>query len=183
MKTLSIADLLPSIKKKITIQEYSGKKLIEGVKIVKLNIFSGEDGTFEEILRLDHSGNLLLFPEFSLQQINRSYVLPGAVKAWHIHYNQEDIWYVPPTDHILLGLWDIRKDSPTKNLTMRIPLGAPSPQLVYIPRGVAHGAANISKVPATIFYYVNQQFSPKHPDENRIPWDVLGKNFWEAKKG
>ncbi|MBV9851097.1 MAG: dTDP-4-dehydrorhamnose 3,5-epimerase, partial [Armatimonadetes bacterium] len=53
----------------------------------------------------------------------------------------------------------------------------------YIPRGVAHGGANVGLVPATILYYVNQRFDISDPDERRLPWDILGEDFWKVTPG
>jgi dTDP-4-dehydrorhamnose 3,5-epimerase len=66
---------------------------------------------------------------------------------------------------------------------MRFVLGAGRAQALYIPRGVAHGLANIWTQPANMIYLVNQLFDPENPDEHRLPWDVLGNDFWEIKKG
>ncbi|OGK26115.1 hypothetical protein A2954_02805 [Candidatus Roizmanbacteria bacterium RIFCSPLOWO2_01_FULL_37_12] len=157
--------------------------MIEGVKTISIKVHTGEDGTFEELLRLDQKGILRSFPDFQLRQISRSQLLPGAVKAWHVHFNQEDIWYVPPENHMLLGLWDLRKDSPTSDLKMRITLGAGNSRLVYIPRGVAHGILNVNNYTGTIFYFMNNEFNPDKPDEQRLPWDALGAEFWQPVKG
>ena len=93
------------------------------------------------------------------------------------------MWFVLPTDRLLVGLLDARKDSATCNATMRLVLGAGRAQLLHIPRGVAHGCANIGTEPATIVYYVNQFFSLEDPDERRLPWDLLGPEFWQMTPG
>jgi dTDP-4-dehydrorhamnose 3,5-epimerase len=66
---------------------------------------------------------------------------------------------------------------------MRLVLGGGKAQLLYVPRGVAHGAANLWAQAASIIYFVNQQFCLEHPDEGRLPWDLLGKDIWEVAKG
>ena len=101
----------------------------------------------------------------------------------HLHYNQEDVWFIMPYDRLLIGLFDARKDSPTYNQTMRFVMGAGRAQALYIPRGVAHGLANVWQQPANMIYFVNQCFDAKDPDERRLPWDILGEDFWEIKKG
>ncbi|QQG44796.1 MAG: dTDP-4-dehydrorhamnose 3,5-epimerase family protein [Candidatus Roizmanbacteria bacterium] len=175
-------DLIQDIKIEVFTQKYGAKPTIDGLKIIELKKFSGEDGTFEELLRINDQGNLEIFPDFHLMQVNRSKLLPGAIKAWHIHLNQEDIWYADPEDHMLLGLWDIREDSSTKNTKFKLVLGAGVSRLVYIPRGVAHGVVNISNNPGTVIYFVNKQFNIQSPDEYRLPWDKIGKEFWECEK-
>lgn len=182
MQTLTDTDILGSLRPAVKTQQYGEKVQIEGVKSVEIRRFATEDGTFEDMVRIDERGRFEAFPEFQLRQINRSYLLPAAIKAWHLHYNQEDIWYVPPQDHMILGLWDVRESSPTKDTKMRIVLGDGVSKLVYIPRGVAHGVVNVSPREGTIFYYVNQQFTLENPDERRLPWDAAGKDFWEIPK-
>ncbi len=183
MQSLDKNSLLKDIKNSIFVQNYQKPSQIEGVKIVEFKRFTGEDGTFEDMLRLDDKGFLQAFPDFQLKQVNRSRILAGAVKAWHIHLHQEEVWYVPPEDHMLLGLWDVREDSPTKNLKMRIVMGAGVSKWVYVPRGVAHGVVNINHRPGTIIYLVNQHYNVDYPDEQRLPWDRAGKDFWMMEKG
>lgn len=183
MKTLSETDILQSAQQDIAVQSYQKKAVIEGVQIFNIKHMAGEDGTFEELTRLDEQGNLQVFPDFKVRQINRSRILPNAIKAWHLHFNQEDIWYVSPENHMLLGLWDVREQSVTKEQTMKIVMGGGSSKLVYIPRGVAHGVVNLAQEKGTIIYLVNQRFDLQNPDERRLPWDKLGADFWEPQKG
>lgn len=183
MNVLTNADIDDQYSLKIFTQNYSKKPIIDGVKIVELKNSTGEDGDFCELMRLNESGESIEFPGFFPRQINKSRVTPGSIKAWHVHYNQEDVWHIPQEDSLLMGIFDIRKNSPTKNMTMRLALGNGKSHLVYIPRGVAHGGANISKKDAVILYFVNQQFDINNPDEHRLPWDALGSNFWEPIKG
>ncbi|HEY9870360.1 MAG TPA: dTDP-4-dehydrorhamnose 3,5-epimerase family protein [Candidatus Obscuribacterales bacterium] len=167
----------------LSVQDYSKKTPIEGVKLINLNLFVDDGGSLAEIIRLDDQGNLQLIPEFKVKQSTFSQVLPGVVKAFHLHYNQEDVWFVMPYDRLLVGLFDARKDSPTYNKTMRFVMGAGRAQILYLPRGVAHGLANPWQQPANMVYFVNQCFDPDQPDELRLPWNSLGDDFWEIRKG
>ncbi len=182
MKNLSLDDILVKLKQAVYVQDYSKKKVIEGVKIVEVKKFFGEDGTFEELGRVNEHGNLEAFPDFKVKQVNRTLLLPGSVKAWHIHFKQEDVWYVPAEDHMILGLWDLRNDSDTKDIKMRVIMGGGSAKLVLVPRGVAHGVVNVAKKSGTILYFVNEQFNFSDPDEKRLKWDAAGKEFWEVKR-
>lgn len=168
---------------KVSVQSYAKTPVIEGVKIVEVKRFQGQDGTFEDLLRVNEGGALELFPDIKVRQINRSRLLPGSIKAWHLHYAQEDVWYIPPEDHMILGLWDLRSASATKDLRMKVVMGNGVAKLVVVPRGVAHGVVNASHRPGTIFYVVNNQFNPADPDERRLAWDALGAGFWEIEKG
>ncbi|MFA5136383.1 MAG: dTDP-4-dehydrorhamnose 3,5-epimerase family protein [Patescibacteria group bacterium] len=183
MKDLTHEDIIPSVKNELFVQDYSEKQKIEGVRIVEIKRFAGEDGTFEDLLRIDEKGYTEIFPEMQVRQINRSKLLPGSVKAWHIHLKQEDLWYILPEDHMILGLWDLRETSATKDIKMKIVMGNGSSKLVLVPRGVAHGVVNVAKKPGTIIYIVNNQYNLQDPDEHRLAWDKAGPLFWEVEKG
>lgn len=183
MTDLALSDIITEQQKNVFVQDYSKKEPIEGVKVVEVRRMAGEDGTFEDLLRLDETGHLELFPEIQVRQINRSKLLPGSIKAWHLHFTQEDVWYVSPDDHMILGLWDTREKSPTKGKTMKIVMGNGTSRLVVVPRGVAHGVVNIASKPGTIFYFVNNQFNLANADERRLKWDALGASFWDIEKG
>lgn len=169
--------------KDLSVQDYSKKTTIEGVQLINLNLFVDDGGSLAEVVRLDEHGCLQILPEFKVRQTTYSQMLPGAIKAFHLHYNQEDVWFVVPSDRLLIGLFDARKDSPTYNVSMRFVFGAGKAQILYIPRGVAHGLANIWHQPANMIYFVNQRFDPGNPDEHRLPWDVLGDDFWDMRRG
>ncbi|MEQ8764967.1 MAG: dTDP-4-dehydrorhamnose 3,5-epimerase family protein [Planctomycetota bacterium] len=167
----------------ISTQDYTPRERIEGVKIVELRRFVEDGGSFCELARFDEKGELIGLPGFRPSQVNASEMLPGTIKAFHLHYNQEDAWFVSPSQRLLVGLKDLREDSPTKDVEMRFVLGDGRAQLLYIPRGVLHGVANVWPQSATILYFVNQFFDAKDPDERRLPWDLMGADFWEIQKG
>lgn len=167
---------------KTYIQDYSPKPSIAGIKIIQIKNFVGENGDFSELIRLNDRGESEAIPGFTIRQINRSKQYNKAVKAWHLHYQQDEVWYVPPDEQLLLGLWDVRKESPTHDVKQKIPLGGGNSIGVYIPRGVAHGAVNFSGKKANVFYFVNNQFNPTDPDEHRLRWDAAGAQFWAPPK-
>jgi dTDP-4-dehydrorhamnose 3,5-epimerase-like enzyme len=184
-KKLRPSDIADEFSPSVTTQSYAKKTPIAGLKIVDLRAMTDDGGSFAEIGRINSSGELELFASegFKPRQISFSIVSSGAIKAFHLHYNQDDIWFVPPSDRMLLGLVDVRADSPTKGAQMRIVLGAGQYKQVFIPRGVAHGVVNLAQTPGTIFYFVNQQFNLDDPDERRLPWDMVGADFWEMTPG
>jgi len=106
-------------------------------------------------------------PEFKKEIYKREYAKNPAINS----------------TQLLVGLVDLRKDSPTLNTKMRSVLGEGMSKLLYIPRGVAHGVANLGSRPGEIIYLLNQYFDANDSDENRLPWDFFGDDFWEARKG
>lgn len=179
---LSKSQLVPKAEKAYTIQSYEKAPTIDGVVIKDINCFTDDGGYFMELGRFD-AGISQAFPDFEAKQMSYSQVQPGSIKAFHLHFNQEDVWFVPPHERLLVVLSDQRQDSPTKGVTMRFVMGAGKSRLVYIPRGVAHGGGNLWQEPASIIYFVNQQFSLEKPDEGRLPWDFVGADIWEIVKG
>lgn len=182
MADLTPHDIDEQIKPKVYPQDYSKKDEIEGVKIIPLVHFPSEEGDFGEIIRLDSNGELENLPGFKVAQINRTRLFAGTVKAWHMHLKQDEIWYLPPNYDLFVGLWDVRKNSPTRGALSRLVLGGGKSALLFIPRGVAHGSANFTPTDTTLFYIVNEKFNLKNPDELRIPWDAAGSDFWKPKR-
>ena len=179
---MNTADLLPDAREQLLVQDYARRPVIDGVVLHDLVCFVDDGGYFLELSRLAQ-GMCERFPGFEAKQMNYSQILPGTIKAFHLHLQQEDIWFVPPHERALVVLSDQRKGSPTAGVTMRFVLGEGKSRLLYLSRGVAHGVANLWTQPATVIYFVNQQFSAENPDEGRLPWDFLGKDIWDIAKG
>ena len=167
----------------LSTQDYTPKQRIDGVQIIDLRLMADDGGEFAELVRFNDDGSLEAFPQFTPKQASYSRVEPGAIKAFHLHFNQEDVWFIPPAHRMLIGLIDCRKGSPTEGVSMRFVLGNGKAQLLYIPRGVAHGGGNIWADEGMIFYFVNQKFNLENPDERRLPWDHLGEDFWKLTMG
>lgn len=166
------------------VQDYGATPRIDGIEIVELRRFNDDGGAITELGRLSAGAHAQL-DGFEARQINYSEMEPGAVKAFHMHFRQTDVWYVPPSDKLLLVLHDCREGSPTEGQTMRFVLGDGKDRLVRIPPGVAHGARNIGQATGRIIYMVDVQFSvdPAECDEGRLPWDYLGAEIWEIVRG
>ena len=166
------------------VQDYSAQPMIDGVELVPLRRFNDDGGSMTELGRLT-DGGLDGLDGFQARQINYSVMEPQAIKAFHLHKRQTDVWFVPPSDKILLVLGDVRKNSPTKGLVKRIVLGDGNSRLVRIPPGVAHGCKNLRFAdPSVIIYFVDVQFSvDEHCDEGRIPWDFFGPEVWDVERG
>lgn len=167
-----------------SIQDYSGTPMIEGVEIINLRRFNDDGGAMTELARLA-DGRIEGVDNFEARQMNYSVVEPGAIKAFHLHKRQTDVWYVPPSDKMLLVLADCREGSPTEGEVRRIVLGDGNSRLVRIPPGVAHGCRNLRAASTSaIIYFVDVQFSIGDDcDEGRLPWDHFGTECWEVERG
>lgn len=176
--------IIKKAQKILTTQDYTPSLTIEGVLLLEIRRFIGEDGAFSEIVRLKR-GRIIQPKElsfFGVKQINHSQVLPKTVKAWHLHLNQDEIWFVHPEGRLIGGLLDLREGSKTKSVKMRLVLGGGKAHLLYIPRGVAHGLSNPYLASVTMTYLVNNYFDGS--DEKRLPPTFgVEKDFWKIKKG
>ncbi len=174
----------PEAKRAFQVQSYTPRPLIEGVQIVDLKRHHDDGGSMTELARLADST-----PEgvsgFTVRQINFSEIEPGTIKAFHLHARQTDVWFVPPTDRLLLVLADVRKGSRSEGATMRLMLGNGASRLVRIPPGVAHGVRNLGTATGRIIYFTDVHFSPSPADcdEGRLPWDHLGPGVWDVTRG
>src|SRR3989338_6450734 len=168
---------------KVTRQSYAAAAKIVGVEFVPVPVMYDDGGYFVELARMQ-AGVLSGFSQpIVVQQVSLSQLSPGAIKAYHLHRTQPDVWFVPPQFSLVVNLHDVRADSATYNIHMRFVLGGSNTKLLAIPPGVAHGVANLNQVPASLFYYTTEQFDKTNPDEYRLPWDHFGTDVWKITKG
>ena len=165
-------------------QDYSPKPSIEGLEIHPLRRFNDDGGSMTELARLS-DGGINGLEGFVARQMNFSTMEPQAIKAFHLHTRQTDVWFVPPTSKLLLVVGDVRAGSKTEGLVQRIVLGDGKSFLVRIPPGVAHGVKNLHFTDqGIIVYFVDVQFSIDDDcDEGRLPWDYFGQTCWEVERG
>lgn len=177
-------DIAPRFREAVKVQDYAAKKTIDGVRFLPLKRFLDDGGTFSELGRLD-KGMLQDLPGFEVKQVSYSTMMPGCIKAFHLHFTQTELWFIPPECRLVVGLLDAREKSPTQGVSMRFVMGDGNPRFLFIPQGVAHGAANLTNQVGQIIYFMDHQFTPEpdKTDEKRLPWDVIGKDFWEMERG
>ncbi|HBH04848.1 MAG TPA: dTDP-4-dehydrorhamnose 3,5-epimerase [Candidatus Rokubacteria bacterium] len=177
-------ELTPPAKRAFQLQSYGGAASIDGVALVGLTRHHDEGGSMTELARLT-AGRAGALPGFEVRQVNYSELAPGAVKAFHLHVRQTDVWYVPPTDRMLVVLLDVRQGSPTEGARLRLVLGDGISRLLRIPPGVAHGVKNLGTATGRVLYFTDVHFSPEPStcDEGRLPWDFAGAEIWEPTRG
>ena len=177
-------DLSPDAKRAFSLQSYGGAARIDGVALVPLTRHTDDGGALTELARLT-DGRAEGLEGFTVRQVNFSELAPGAIKAFHLHVRQTDVWYVPPSDRMLMVLLDVRQGSRTEGARMRFVLGDGASRLLRIPPGVAHGVRNVGTAPGRIVYFTDLHFSPEPStcDEGRLPWDHAGADVWEVTRG
>ncbi|TRZ49991.1 hypothetical protein D4S03_07430 [bacterium] len=143
--------------------------MIEGVKFKELITHADERGFFREIIR-----NTDDFFTEGFGQWSHSLMYTGVAKAWHIHLQQVDWWYVAG-GVLKVALYDLRPGSSSYKETMGLFLGEnQTAGVLRIPPGVAHGCKCISG-PANLFYVTSNVYNPE--DEGRIPYDDAGIGY------
>jgi len=148
--------------------------MIKGVVIKKLAVNKDKRGLLMEFLRNDEP----VFKKFG--QVYMTLVKKGVVKAWHFHKKQDD-YFICVEGKALVGLFDMRKKSPTYNHSQKIIISAPDLPgehvLVKIPKGVAHGFCAHQCQQAKIINIPTEHYDYKNPDEYRFPWNDLDIKF------
>ncbi|QNF28469.1 dTDP-4-dehydrorhamnose 3,5-epimerase [Metabacillus elymi] len=133
--------------------------------------FKDKRGAFVKI----YSSNL--FESYNLETnfIEQYYSIShqGVLRGLHFQ--------IPPSDHeklvyvitgnILDAVVDLRKGSPTYGKYETFNLNADTGNMLYIPRGLAHGFYVLSKT-AILVYNVTSSHSPEH--DTGIHWDSAG---------
>ena len=177
-------DFSRDAKRAFSLQAYEPAPVIEGVTLTALARHADDGGSLTELARLA-DGRAEGVDGFTVRQVNYSELAPGAIKAFHLHVRQTDVWYVPPGDRMLVVLLDVRQGSPTEGARRRLVLGDGASRLLRIPPGVAHGVRNIGTAPGRIIYFTDLHFSaePSSCDEGRLPWDFAGADAWDMVRG
>ena len=135
---------------------------IKDVKTVPLAVFEDERGAFQETFRKEW------FPEreWSDVQSNRSVSRKGVLRGLHYHLHQVDYWY-PVSGQIRVGLYDLRRGSPTRGAREVLEMTADEPFGLFVPVGVAHGFLAVTD--ASLAYLVDNYYDGS--DEHGIAWN------------
>lgn len=134
---------------------------LPGLKLITLKVYRDERGFFIERFRED------LFKELGLEsryiQDNHSRSKPGVIRGLHYQHS--------PAQGKLLGVIrgkifdvvvDLRKESSTYGKWESVELDGDSGQLLWIPKGFAHGFGVLGNDEADVFYKVDSTYSPKN---------------------
>ncbi len=151
---------------------------IEGLKVIHLNKFSDQRGDFIKVFNQSFFSENLLDTDIKESYFSVSH--KGVIRGMHFQ--------IPPFDHtklvyvntgsILDVVLDIRKSSKTYGRYFTIDLKANSPQLIYIPKGLAHGF--LSKENNTMVTYMQTTGYNQECDKG-IKYDSFDFD-WPANK-
>ena len=104
---------------------------IAGAEIVPLGVNPDQRGTLSEIFRESWNG------AFHVVQWNACVSNKGVVRGVHVHTDYAE-FYTLPKGRVILGLADIRKDSPTFGKSAQFEWSDADGVAVVVPQGVAH---------------------------------------------
>ena len=137
-------------------------KAIRGVQLTSLTPHGDDRGRFIETFRKTW------FPQrdWDRVQMNVSYSKAGAIRGLHYHLQQVDYWMLIQGE-IRVGLYDLRKSSPTSGTAHTIDLRFEDFRGLFIPVGVAHGFS--AKTDMILSYLVDDYYDKT--DEHGVAWD------------
>jgi dTDP-4-dehydrorhamnose 3,5-epimerase len=151
--------------------------LIEGVRIEPLSLYPDDRGYFLEILRAGQ-GLVAGFGARTMQ-VSAAYNYPGAIKAFHYHLSQTDV-FTPVLGLLQVALVDLRQGSPTFGRRNTIYSGPLRLWQILIPPGVGHGYKVAGVEPALLVYATDRFYNPR--DEGRIAYNHPDINYdWEIQ--
>lgn len=151
--------------------------LIDGVRLVKYDLWPDDRGYFLEVIRIGH-GLAHDFPA-ETTQVSAALSYPGTIKAFHFHKHQTDLW-APSMGMFQVVLVDFRPDSRTFGRKNTIYCGALRPWQILIPPGVGHGYKVIGESAAMLVYVTNRTYNPQ--DEGRIAYNDPSIQYdWELQ--
>jgi dTDP-4-dehydrorhamnose 3,5-epimerase len=151
--------------------------LIHGVRVQPFAVWPDDRGYFLEIARLGQ-GLPADFPAASTQ-VSCALSYPGAIKAFHFHKYQTDLW-VPSSGMLQVALVDLRPESKTFGVKNTLYVGTLKPWQILVPPGVGHGYKVIGEQAAMLVYLTNRLYDPS--DEGRIPHNDASIAYdWELQ--
>lgn len=144
---------------------------LDGCYEIKTIIRGDKRGSFVKIFHADIFAELGLMTDFKEEYFSTS--VKNVLRGMHFQ--------TPPADHIKLVccvegavkdvVVDLRKNSATFGKHCIIELSAEKSNMLYIPKGLAHGFLTLSER-ATMLYNVTTVYSPEH--DKGILWSSCG---------
>jgi dTDP-4-dehydrorhamnose 3,5-epimerase len=110
------------------------------------------------------------FDEIPLVYIYQISLLPGCVKGWALHLEQDDRLFFA-AGRVRVVLFDGRTFSPTFQRLNRFEVGELNRGLLRIPAGVYHAVQNIGQTEAFFYNMPTKGYEHESPDKYRLPLD------------
>lgn len=140
-------------------------KLIAGVSVRQAITHEDERGELCEIY--DPAWGVLDAP---LVYVYQTSIRPGRLKGWVFHKQQTDRLFAS-MGVLKIVLFDLRDDSPTKDLLNEIFLSERNRGLLVIPPYVAHAVQNVGDTEAVFINMPTRPYNHTDPDKFRISFE------------
>lgn len=112
-----------------------------------------------------------------------STIRPGKIKGWALHKRHDDRYFIL-FGEMEVALYDVREDSPTRDLVATVVLSHHRRRLMSVPAGVWHADRNIGDTDAVIVNFPTIPYDHSDPDKYRLPLDTDQIPYkWPDPKG
>ncbi len=96
---------------------------------------------------------------------------PGMVKGWGLHKLHEDRYFIV-SGELAVVMYDVREESPTRNMVSRVVLSEYDRRLMNIPAGIWHANWNIGSKDVLVVNFPTRPYDHDNPDKYRLPIDT-----------
>ena len=134
---------------------------IAGSVLVPLTVHEDGRGHFAEMFRRSWLPGMR-----EVLQANLSLSRPNVLRGLHFHRKQADYWTIL-SGTAFIGLYDLRRESPTGEKKAEIEIAADERRCLFIPKGVAHGFYTAGGI--LLQYLVDEYYTGE--DEFGVAWD------------
>ena len=138
---------------------------IDGVRVRRPPIQIDERGTICEVYDLRWG-----FTDDDLVYVYHVTILPGQVKGWVVHAEQNDRMFAY-AGVLRIVLYDARAESQTFGGLNVFHFGTHDRALVSIPAGVFHAVKNVGTGEAAFINLPSEPYRHNDPDKHRLPLD------------
>jgi len=136
--------------------------------LIEIARFEDSRGFFSETFNARQLEELGLPTKFV--QDNQSFSKPGVLRGLHLQKKKQQAKIIRVVSgEIFDVIVDLRKESPTYRKHVGIRLSGLKPQMLWVPRGFAHGFCVLGTEPALVQYKVDDYFDAS--DEGGIIWN------------
>lgn len=143
---------------------YLGSSMIRGVQVRDLQVNADDRGHLVEIFREDWDE---YDPNPAMSYYSLSY--PNVIRAWHRHNRGQIDHFICPKGRIKVGIYDDRKDSPTKGEVNEFVIGEHNQKSIRIPGDCWHGFKVVGNEQAILINFPTNLYDYDEPDEERLP--------------
>lgn len=141
--------------------------MIHDVAVRELKVNADERGHLTEIFREDWE---IYTDRPQMSYYSMSY--PGIIRAWHRHSRGQIDYFICPKGRILVGIYDDRADSPTKDELDTFIIGEHNQKVIRVPGDCWHGFKVVGNESAFLVNFPTKLYDYDDPDEEQLQYDT-----------